>query len=156
MKHSIFAAILLAGTTGLTLAEDKVKKHPEREDVAGIDSKDPEMIAAQKKARDTLMTFVRAIQRPEANKRYLLKVKITEGGETEHVWLEPVKWNDPGLLGRLAVEPVAIKKHKKGDIIAPLPDEVSDWVILSKDGAKQGGYTTDVVEKRETESAKEK
>ena len=43
----------------------------------------------------------------------------------------------------------SLKKHKKGDVIAPLPADVSDWVILSSDGSK-GGFTMDVIEKRRT------
>ncbi len=121
-----------------------------------MDGEDKEMLAAQKKAFDTLKTFIEAIQDREDGKRYLLKVKLEEGDEVEHVWLEPVKWSDPGLLGILAVDPVAIKKHKKGDVIAPVPSEISDWVILSDDGSKQGGYTMDVIERRRKGERKER
>lgn len=97
-----------------------------------------------------LMQFIRAIQKRAEGERYLLKVRLTEGDVVEHVWLEPVKWNDPGLIGILAVDPVTIKKMKKGDIVAPLPREITDWVILSKDGTRQGGFTEDVIERRES------
>ena len=89
-----------------------------------------------------------------SDKRYLLKAVIMEGQDTEHVWLEPVKWNDPGLVGILAVDPITIKKHKKGDEITPQPEEVTDWVILSRDGSKKGGFTIDVIEKRRAEAKK--
>ena len=134
--------------------EEKIKGHPERKDVAGIEAHDLEMIAAQKEARETLMEFTTAIQARENDKRYLLKAVIMEGQDTEHVWLEPVKWNDPGLVGILAVDPITIKKHKKGDEITPQPEEVTDWVILSRDGSKKGGFTIDVIEKRRAEAKK--
>lgn len=131
-------------------ADEKIEKHPTRDDVAGVDDDDKEMLEAQKKARESLMQFVKAIQKREEGKRYLLKVKLSEGKEVEHVWLEPVKWNDPGLLGILAVDPVALKRKKKGDRIAPLPGEITDWMILSEDGTKKGGFTADVIEKRKS------
>ncbi|MDP7179526.1 MAG: hypothetical protein QF749_14735, partial [Verrucomicrobiota bacterium] len=53
--------------------EEKIKGHPERKDVAGIEAHDLEMIAAQKEARETLMEFTTAIQARENDKRYLLK-----------------------------------------------------------------------------------
>lgn len=129
-------------------ADETVKKHPTRGDVAGVEGEDPEMLDAQKKAQASLPHFVKAVQNREAGKRYHLKVKLSEGNDIEHVWLEPVKWNHPGLLGVLAVKPVAIKNKKRGDVIAPLPSDITDWVILSEDGSKQGGFTADVIEKR--------
>lgn len=137
-------------------ADDKITEHDERKDVAGVDGENREMLAAQEKARETLKTFVDALEKRERDKRYLLKVRLEEGDEVEHVWLEPVKWDDPGLVGILAVDLVSIKKHKKGDVIAPLPSEVSDWVILSEDGSKEGGFTMDVIAKlREKNSSGE-
>jgi|GEM_PF-1842046 len=56
--------------------------------------------------------------------------------------------------GILAVDPITIKKHKKGDEITPQPEEVTDWVILSRDGSKKGGFTIDVIEKRRAEAKK--
>ncbi|MEM7147214.1 MAG: DUF2314 domain-containing protein [Verrucomicrobiota bacterium] len=150
MKAFIFTSLvaIAIGFADCVLAEDSTSEHPDRDDVTGVDGDDEEMVAAQKKALETLETFIEAIQNRDEEKRYLLKVRLEENEEVEHVWLEPVKWNDPGLLGVLAVDPVAIKKHKKGDVIAPLPSEVSDWVILSADGSKEGGFTMDVIEKR--------
>lgn len=148
----LILALVACGSLDHAFSQDKVKEHPDRKDVAGIDGEDREMIAAQEKARKSLMGFIEALQKREKNKRYLLKVKLEEGDKVEHVWLEPVKWNEPGLLGILAVDPVAIKKHKKGDVIAPSPADVSDWVILSADGTKKGGFTADVIEKRRAET----
>jgi uncharacterized protein YegJ (DUF2314 family) len=153
MKQNIIliCAIALTQITPMN-ADEKIEKHPTRDDVAGVDGEDKEMLEAQKKAQDTLMQFIKAIQKREVGKRYLLKVKLSEGEEVEHVWLEPVKWNDPGLLGILAVDPVALKKKKKGDTIKPLPSEITDWVILSEDGSKEGGFTADLIEKRKAKT----
>ncbi len=153
MKQNIIliCAIALTQITPMN-ADEKIERHPTRDDVAGVDGEDKEMLEAQKKAQDSLMQFIKAIQKREEGKRYLLKVKLSEGEEIEHVWLEPVKWNDPGLLGILAVDPVALKKKKKGDTITPLPSEITDWLILSEDGSKEGGFTTDVIEKRKAKT----
>lgn len=150
-----FLSILSFGWVGMVFAEDSLQEHPDRKDVTGVDGEDKEMLAAQKKALETLKTFIAALQNLDDDKRYLLKVKLVEGDDVEHVWLEPVKWNDPGLMGILAVDPVAIKKHKMGDVISPLPKDVSDWVILSADGSKEGGFTMDVIEKRREKEKKD-
>ena len=149
-------ALVVIALSSNTLAKKPMKEHPDRKDVDGIEREDPEMLAANKKARESLMTFVRALGKREKGKRYLLKVTLKEGDTVEHVWLEPVRWNDPGLLGVLAVDPVEIKKHKKGDVIYPLPADVSDWLILSEDGTKEGGFTADVIEKRRAAAKKGK
>ena len=150
-KILFYCAVALIQVTSMN-ADDKVEKHPTRDDVVGVDGEDKEMLEAQGKARDSLMRFVKAVQKREKGKRYLLKVKLSEGEAVEHVWLEPVKWNDPGLIGILAVDPVSLKTRKKGDTIAPRPSEVTDWVILSADGTKEGGFTADVIEKRKAKA----
>lgn len=127
-----------------------------REDIVGVSDEDEEMNAAMEKARKTLPEFVKEIQkRDDKNKLYMIKVLISEGEHGEHVWLVPVKWMDPGLVGILASEPAKIKKVKKGDVIRPLPSEISDWVIMNRDGTKQGGFTMDVIEKHEKAAKKE-
>ncbi len=131
-----------------SLFRRKIKKHPQRDDVVGIRDSDEEFKAARERAMATLRGFVEAVQRPEEGKRYLLKVELAEGNEVEHVWLEPVKWLNPGLAGVLAVEPLSIKKHKRGDVIAPRPSEISDWVIIAPDGSKIGGFTMDAMDGR--------
>lgn len=146
--HLVAAAALLLAPA--IRADEQIIKLPGRDDVVGVDGDDGEMLEAQKKAQDSLMQFIRAIQKRAEGERYLLKVRLTEGDVVEHVWLKPVKWNDPGLIGILAVDPVTIKKMKKGDIVAPLPREITDWVILSKDGTRQGGFTEDVIERQES------
>ena len=150
-KILFYCAVALIQVTSMN-ADDKVEKHPTRDDVVGVDSEDKEMLEAQGRARDSLMRFVKAVQKREKGKRYLLKVKLSEGEAVEHVWLEPVKWNDPGLIGTLAVDPVSLKTKKKGDTIAPRPSEVTDWVILAADGTKEGGFTADVIEKRKAKA----
>ncbi|MGV3661981.1 MAG: DUF2314 domain-containing protein [Prosthecobacter sp.] len=158
MKPLLLLALLclLPSNSLLLQAQEKMKEHPTRDDVTGIPSDDPELLAAYQKARDTLIHFVNALEKPDPQKRYLLKVKLIEGGQTEQVWLEPVRWMEPGLKGVLAVDPVFIKNYKKGDVIHPLPGEVSDWVILSEDGTKEGGLTEDLVQRRRAELEKSK
>ncbi len=139
-----FAAFLVTDV----LSQSSLEKHADRKDVDGVDGGDAEMLAAQEKARESLGDFVEALKNRKDDQRYLVKVRLEEGDEVEHVWLEPVKWVEPGLKGILAVDPVAIKKYSKGDVIAPRPKEISDWLILLPDGGKKGGYTVDVIAKR--------
>lgn len=76
----LFCAIALIQITPMNAAE-KVKKHPARDDVTGVDGEDKELLAAQRKAQESPMQFIKAIQKPEEGKRYLLKVKLSEGKE---------------------------------------------------------------------------
>jgi len=100
-----------------------IKKHPERDDVFGVRRNDGEMKSAREQVMATLRGFITEVQNPVEGRRYLIKVELKEGKEVEHVWLEPVKWMNPGLAGILAVKPAFITKHKQGDVIAPMPDQ---------------------------------
>lgn len=125
-----------------------ITKHPERDDVVGVRRGDGEFKRAREQAMETLRGFIEEVQDPQEGTRYLVKVELTEGKEVEHVWLEPVRWLNPGLAGYLAVEPAFIKKHKMGDLITPLPAQISDWVIIAADGSKRGGFTVDSIDRR--------
>ena len=125
-----------------------LKKHPDRNDVVGVPRGDREFKRAREQVMATLRGFIEEIQSPMEGARYLLKVELKEGKDVEHVWLEPVKWINPGLAGILASEPAFIKGCKAGDLIKPLPDQISDWVIIAPDGSKRGGFTVDTIDKR--------
>ena len=127
-----------------------LKKHPDRDDVIGVRSDDKEFKRAREQVMKTLRGFIEEVQNPKEGTRYLVKVELREGKEVEHVWLEPVKWINPGLVGILASEPAFIKKHKVGDLIKPLPDQISDWAIIAPDGSKCGGFTVDTIDNRRT------
>jgi uncharacterized protein YegJ (DUF2314 family) len=126
-----------------------IKKHPNRDDVFGVELSDSEMKQARKEVAETLSAFVHEIKEPpKEGRRFLIKVELREGTDVEHVWLEPVKWMSPGLAGVLAVKPAFIKKHQIGDVIRPMPDEISDWVIIEPDGKKIGGFTEMIINER--------
>ena len=116
------------------------------------------MNEAMEKARETFGQFTKALKDMDDEKRYLLKMRIAEGDDVEHVWLEPVKLEkqegekSSGVVGVLAVKPFEIKKWKQGDVLRPKLDEISDWVIFSEDGSKKGGFTIDVLDKLEREA----
>ena len=149
MKKSfvIFTVLFIANNIP-ALSQENLQKHPERKDVRGVNGEDQEMKEAQQRAQKELIKFINSLKSPDADKRYLLKVKLEEKGEVEHVWLEPVKLKGSGVIGILAVKPIYIEKFKQGDLIYPTPKKITDWVILSSDDSKEGGYTLDVIEKR--------
>ena len=74
---------------------------------------------------------------------------LTEDATTEHVWLEPVRWANPGIEGILAVDRANLPSYKRGDLIRPVPDKISGWVILDEDGDQRGGFTIEVIERRQ-------
>ena len=124
------------------------KKHRERNDVVGVPCGDREFKRAREQVMATLRGFIEELQNPREGTRYLVKVELKEGKEVEHVWLDPVKWINPSLAGILASEPAFIKSYKVGDLIKPLPDQISDWIIIAPDGSKRGGFTLDTIDKR--------
>ena len=143
--NKLFVAVTLLSIS-MSVAQE-IKDHPDRKDVAGVRAQNKEMILAQKEAKKTLLSFVKSLENKDPEKRYLLKIRLKEGDKVEHVWLEPVRLFENKVQGILSVEPIYIEMYKKGDSITPLPSQISDWIIFSKDGSKKGGYTSDVISK---------
>lgn len=101
---------------------------------------DPEMMAAIAGARKSLpMFWDRKASAPNPDD-YLVKVKIVDGEDVEHFWLQDPQPDGEFVTGILDNHPGIVTNVELGDKIrAPLSD-VSDW-MYTEDGTIYGNYT---------------
>jgi len=106
---------------------------------------DPKMNAAIAKAQATLPDFNRALDAPKLLRSdFSIKTPITDGKETEHVWLHPVSFDGVKYHGVLNNRPVKVAGIPLGTKLAIEPKMVSDWMYI-ENGKLMGGSTIRVV-----------
>jgi len=115
------------------------------ERVTAVPDNDPEMDAAIQKARETLPSFVVALQTPTTGDRHLLvKARFVEGENSEHMWVADLIAEGNTFRGVLADEPKFIKNLRFKQPIIVSRDQISDWMIV-QDGKVKGAFTTRVL-----------
>ncbi len=104
---------------------------------------EPAMREAFQKARATLDEFLAAAARPkEGTSDYALKVAISDGKNTEFFWVNAFSRQGGRFAGTLNNEPRLVKKHRFGERIEFLRDQIADWVYI--DGSERrmvGNFT---------------
>lgn len=118
-----------------------------RNDVQGYKGDDAVLTKATGDARSTIQNFISRLASPKPNYRYLVKARIEADGHVEHVWLEPVRYENGVFRGSIANAPVKITSMRIGDMAQTKPNEISDWVILDDTSAiAEGGFTQKAME----------
>lgn len=109
---------------------------------------DPEMLAAIAKARETLPKFWTEFDHPQPKEEnFCLKVKIRDGKETEHFWVDKIEKKDGKISGSIANDPDLVHNVKMGQRVE-IPDaDISDWFYM-RDGKLAGNYTLRVLFKQ--------
>ena len=134
MRRVLLIVMLLASPA---LAQDRSRG----DEVVFASTKDPEMVAAIKKARDTLDEFLALAARPPANTSgFKLKVMIRDGADTEHFWVTPFEVDGASFQGILANQPRVVRTVRAGQIVRFSRAEISDWGYV-KDGRQVGSFT---------------
>jgi uncharacterized protein YegJ (DUF2314 family) len=106
-----------------------------------IANDDPVMNAAIAKAQATLDEFLATnAAPPKGTDAYKLKVKITQGNDSEHFWVEPFTQTKTGFEGTLANKPEVVTSVKEGQQITFARKDISDWGYV-KDGRQIGSFT---------------
>ena len=128
------------------------------DDLIPVSSGDLEMNAAMAEARRRLPEFRRALD--EDARRIiptidgaLVKAAVSSAstGETEHIWLEDIGFENDRIVGVVASTPHAIPEIALGDEITVSPDDISDWVYRHG-GQTFGGFTVRLMEQRDEDS----
>jgi uncharacterized protein YegJ (DUF2314 family) len=119
-----------------------------RDEVTLVKSDDPEMNAAIQKARDTVNAFIKELESPKPNQTdFSVKMKVVDGENNEHMWLNSVYYDGQFIHGNIANDPVYVKNVKLGEAVKVLPEDISDWMYVV-DGKLVGGYTIRVLRNR--------
>lgn len=105
------------------------------------------MNAAIQEARSSFSGFVAQLPRlRETGAYYSIKVPVSSGADTEHIWLSAPEVRDGKVYGDLGNEPLH-GPHELGDPVSVPQEEISDWMAVV-DGEVFGGFTVIVVRSR--------
>jgi uncharacterized protein YegJ (DUF2314 family) len=132
--------------------EYTTRRGGDQQDVAHVHSDNEKMNAAMEEARRTLPSFFSALRSPKEGQEFLVKVRVTDGTTTEHMWLLEPAYDGKKLKGRLADDPYEVKGYRMGQEVSVAPAEVSDWIIQDGD-LSRGGYTEKVLEESDLKQA---
>lgn len=117
-------------------------------DTVMVHETDPAMNAAIEQARSSLAIFTGRLPSLRASGAFIcIKLPLTEGGMTEHVWMADPAFDGGQFTGRLASEPVNLPSWSRDDRIAVSADQISDWMAIDGE-VLYGGYTIHVLHDR--------
>src|SRR5262249_37621504 len=141
---AVLAVLVFFSVTDFGVAADDIKS---------VASDDPEMVAAIKKARETLPMFFNALAHPKpSQKSFLLKVVFRQRAEVEHIGLPDLVLSGKKANGVVADEP-GTRGLRFMQRVSFDPADITDWMFI-EDGKLVGGYTTRLL--RERMSAEER
>jgi len=129
-------AILFATISSFAFPQQR-----DESEIVFVGTTDPDMVAAIKHARTTLVDFLKlAANPPVGTDGYKLKVMVIDGAKTEHFWVTPFKVLPEGFAGVLANDPKVVSNVKAGQVVRFDDYLISDWGY-TKDGRQVGSFT---------------
>jgi uncharacterized protein YegJ (DUF2314 family) len=109
---------------------------------------DPHMEAARNQARATLDSFFETERkRPVGTSGFKVKVRFSDGGYTEHFWVQQFHARGSGYEGVLANEPKYVKTVQLGQAVRFRREDITDWGYV-KEGRQIGSFTVCAALKR--------
>jgi uncharacterized protein YegJ (DUF2314 family) len=142
------SGVLLLLLTGCNPSnpEGTVVERENQPDVVMVKKENPKMEAAMEKARQEAPKFLSVLQHPtESQKNFIIKLPVTDGKKTEHMWAAGVTYDGKELEGRLVDDAYEVPGYKTGQKVRIAPEKLSDWAYQDN-GKTMGGYTNAVIE----------
>ena len=124
--------------------EDPLTAFPGGSDTVSIRDDDPQLKAAQAEAKKGWPDFVKAF-RGKAGTAFAVKGRITEGDDTEYMWLAVDAIDEAKVHGRLDNEPSTLTKLKIGQDLHITLADVDDWTYLNSEKQPVGGFTSNAL-----------
>lgn len=106
-----------------------------------VPAHDEEMAIATKTARVSLDHFWQTLAQPHSGEHsFNLKVRLSDGNQVEHLWLQNPERTAGRMFGTINNDPVHVKNVKLGQRIEFTEDQISDWMFVRADKIV-GNYT---------------
>ncbi|MGE3164750.1 MAG: DUF2314 domain-containing protein [Planctomycetota bacterium] len=123
--------------------------------VDGVDNEHPKLVAAQEEARRRVGELIEAFRKSGGKLECTVKAPFVEGDFTEQMWVTVTKIDSETIHGKLANEPVRIRKLELDDPVKLKLEEISDWMYF-ENGQMVGGFTVKAIAeiKKEKKSRK--
>lgn len=119
-------------------------------EVEGFPPSDVEMNRAYRTSRREVGGFLKALEHPSSDARYLVKMRVEADGKMEHMWIESISYRNGVFYGELGNKPARITSIQKGAKLQVNEAEISDWAIVDRAGGiVAGGYTIQVMAEKE-------
>jgi uncharacterized protein YegJ (DUF2314 family) len=113
--------------------------------VVSISGDDPAMKGAVAEARERWPEFVEAFRSPKpGQEHFAVKLPITDGKNTEFIWVSVASIEGDEILGDLANQPVDLRFMKEGDRVRGKLEDLNDWAWLEGE-EMVGGFTSKVL-----------
>jgi uncharacterized protein YegJ (DUF2314 family) len=114
---------------------------------------DPELIEVKEKAQKELGQFTAAFAKKTPGEQFMIKAPFREGAYEEHKWVivDAVKKDE--MDGHIERPSQTIKHLKVGQVITVNDYNIEDWAYLDKDKVQHGGWSVEVLRKREGSAA---
>ncbi len=138
----ILGLAVLSGVLLLLNGDRRAKAN----NIVQMSSKDAVMNLAVSRSQETLPNFIAQLGHLDPDEEALVKCRAHEGDKVEHVWVEQPVYSNGTFSGKLSKDTYELPSLKPGMWLTFPQSDVSDWVILRKDGTKQGGFTIDAIE----------
>lgn len=114
------------------------------DETVSIRDDDPQLQAAQAKARKAWPEFTRAFQ-AKAGTNFAVNGRILEGDDSEYMWLSVTSIDADRVHGTLDNVPVALTTLKIGQDLHVKVSDVDDWIYTGTDDVPVGGFTMDAL-----------
>ncbi len=114
--------------------------------VTEIRPDDPDLKKAEAEARSRWPEFLEAYRNPRPNQGdFNVKLPISDGKITEHIWVSVQGIEGDEILGDLANQPLNLKFMREGDRVRGKVEDVEDWGYRDGDDF-QGLFTVKVLQ----------
>ena len=112
--------------------------------VVNISGDDPRMKRAVEEAKERWPEFIAAYEAGNGD-NFSIKAPVSDGRNTEFIWIEVKEIDGENIAGDLANDPVDLQFMKLGSRVRTTLSELNDWAYI-KDGDLIGGFTVKVLQ----------
>jgi uncharacterized protein YegJ (DUF2314 family) len=143
---AVLAAVSISGARLDDSPSAFAQEQRAKDETIDFSRDDPEMNAAIKKARSSLVEFWKAFTSPRPGEQaFFLKVAIPYGqNRNEHFWLSNITRDGERLVGTIENDPNYAKHVGRGQRYAFDEDHISDW-MFRRNGKIVGAETLRVM-----------
>ncbi len=111
--------------------------------VLGIEADDPRMQKAVQEARERWPDFMSAFEKRDGDQHFSIKAPVTDGHNTEYIWVNVSAIENDIIYGTLGNDPVNLRGYRLDDRIRVPLHDLNDWMYIIDDQI-HGGFTLEV------------
>ncbi|WP_395681761.1 YegJ family protein [Dokdonella sp.] len=141
--HSFLVALVVVTSLPMSVPPGSDEKMPDH--TVLVSGEDREMNEAIAKAQASLDGFLRLkANPPKGAAGFKLKLKVTDGNGSEHLWITPFHATAKGFAGTVSNAPEYVESVTEGEEVEFRREDISDWGY-ELNGKQKGSYTVCVL-----------